>query len=179
MLLTIVIVLVVILAVLAGVIASRPAEFRLSRSRVMAAPPAAVHAYVNDLHKWQEWSPWEKLDPAMKREYSGSPSGPGAAYHWAGNKKAGEGRMTITDSRPPESVTIRLDFIKPFSATNTTQFDLAPSGPGTNVTWTMAGHNNFMAKAIHLFMDMEKMVGPDFERGLASLDTVTAGPAKR
>jgi uncharacterized protein YndB with AHSA1/START domain len=176
---TILAVVILLVVVLAAVIATRPAQFRLSRSRVLAAPPAAVYAYVNDFHKWPEWSPWEKLDPAMNRDLSGPPAGPGSTYHWRGNKKAGEGRMTITDSRAPESVTIRLEFIKPWTATNTTQFDFAPSGAGTNATWTMTGHNNFMAKAFHLFMNMEKMVGPDFERGLANLDAATAGSPVR
>jgi hypothetical protein len=168
--------LVLVLAVLAfaGLVATRPAEFRLTRSRTMPAPPAAVYGYLNDFHKWPEWSPWEKVDPSMKRELSGAPAGPGAVYYWVGNDKVGEGRMTITDSRPAQSVTIRLEFLKPFAATNTTQFDLAPEGGGTRVTWTMSGRNNFISKAVCLFMSMEKMVGPDFERGLANLDAATA-----
>jgi uncharacterized protein YndB with AHSA1/START domain len=174
MLKKIALVLVVVLAVFAGVVATRPAEFRIVRERTVSAPPEVVHAYVNDFRKWPEWSPWEKLDPAMKRDLSGASAGTGAAYHWVGNDKVGEGRMTITDSRPGQSVTIRLEFIKPWTATNTTQFDFAPSASGTKVTWAMSGHNNFMAKAICLFMDMDKMVGPDFEKGLAGLDTVTA-----
>jgi polyketide cyclase/dehydrase/lipid transport protein len=174
MLKKIALVLLLIVVGLAVFVATRPAEFRIVRSRTVAAPPDVVHAYVNDLHKWPEWSPWEKLDPAMKREYSGAPAGPGAAYHWSGNDDVGEGRMTIMGSRPPQSVTIRLEFLKPFAATNTTQFDFAPSGSGTNVTWAMTGHNNFMAKAFSAFMDMDKMVGTDFEKGLAGLDTATA-----
>jgi hypothetical protein len=174
MLKKIALVLVLILVVLAGYVATRPADFRIVRSRTVVAPPEVVHAYVNDFHKWSEWSPWEKLDPAMKREYSGAPAGTGAAYHWSGNNDVGEGHMTITDSRPAQSVTIRLEFLKPFAATNTTQFDFAPTGSGTNVTWAMNGHNNFMAKAFSAFMDMDKMVGTDFEKGLAGLDTATA-----
>jgi carbon monoxide dehydrogenase subunit G len=174
MLLTIAVVLIVVLGVFAAFVATRPGDFRISRSRTVAAPPAAVHAYVNDFHKWPEWSPWEKLDPAMKKEISGAPSGPGATYHWVGNNKVGEGRMTITDSRPPQSVTLRLEFIKPWTATNVTQFDIVPSGSGTNVTWAMTGHNNFMAKAFGVFMNLDKVVGTDFERGLASLDAATA-----
>jgi Polyketide cyclase / dehydrase and lipid transport len=165
--------LVVVVALLAFV-ATRPAEFRLVRSRTLAAAPELVHTFVNDFHKWPAWSPWEKLDPTMKREISGAPSGTGAIYYWSGNNKAGEGRMTITDSRAPKSVTIRLEFIKPWTATNTTQFDFAPRGSGTEVTWAMSGRNNFMAKAFSLFMNMEKMVGPDFEKGLAGLDAATA-----
>ena len=179
MLINIVVVLIVVLAALAGFIATRPGAFRISRSRTVAAPPQVVHPYVNDFHKWPEWSPWEKLDPDLKREFSGPPSGPGATYYWVGNDKVGEGRMTITDSRPPQSVTLRLEFIRPWTATNTTEFDFAPSGAGTNVTWTMTGHRNFMAKAFGLFMDMEKMVGPDFEKGLANLDAATAAAAAK
>ena len=177
MLKKIAIVVAVILVALVAYVATRPADFRIVRSRTVAASPEVVHAYVNDFHKWPQWSPWEKLDPAMKREHSGAPAGPGAAYHWSGNNDVGEGTMTITDSRPPQSVTIRLEFLKPFAATSTAQFDFAPSGSGTNVTWAMNGHNNFMAKAFSAFMDMDKMVGADFEKGLAALDTATAGTA--
>ncbi len=168
----------VIVVALAAFIATRPAEFRIVRSRTLSAPPAVVHGYVNDFHKWAEWSPWEKLDPALKRDHSGAPAGTGAVYAWSGNSQVGEGRMTITDSRAPHSVTIRLEFIKPFAATNTSQFDFAPSGSGTQVTWAMSGRNNFTSKAFSVFMDMDKMVGADFERGLANLDTVTAAAAK-
>jgi hypothetical protein len=178
MLKKIAIVVVLILAGFAGFVATRPADFRLSRARTMAAPPEVVHAYVNDFKKWPEWSPWEKLDPAMKRELSGAAAGPGAVYFWTGNDAVGEGRMTITDSQAPRSVTIRLEFLKPFAATNTTQFDFAPSGAGTAVTWTMTGRHNFISKAMCVFMDMEKMVGPDFEKGLIQLDAATAAAGK-
>jgi len=159
---------------LAGFVATRPSEFLIVRSRTLAAPPEVVHAYVNDLHKWGEWSPWEKIDPGMQREYSGPPAGPGASYHWVGNEEVGEGRMTITGSVPPDSVTILLEFLKPFQATNTAQFDILRSGLGTEVTWSMSGHNNFVAKAMSLVMNMDKMVGGNFEKGLADLDVVTA-----
>ncbi len=161
------------LAALAAYIATRPANFSISRSRTLAAPPDVVHAHVNDFRKWPAWSPWEKRDPAMTREYSGAPAGPGASYAWKGNNDVGEGRMTITDSRAPQSVTIRLEFIKPFAATNTTQFDFAPSGPGTNVTWSMSGENNFISKAFSVFMNMDSLIGADFEQGLGNLDAVT------
>ena len=167
-------VLVLVLAALAAFIATRPSEFLILRSRTLAAPPEAVFAYVNDLHKWVEWSPWEKRDPGMKREYSGAPEGAGASYQWAGNDEVGEGRMTITDSHAPDSVTLRLEFLKPYPATNTAQFDILPGGLGTDVTWSMTGHNSYMAKAFSLFMNMDKLVGGDFEKGLAALDTVTA-----
>jgi uncharacterized protein YndB with AHSA1/START domain len=162
------------LVVLAGFIATRPSEFTIQRTRTLAAPPEVVHAYVNDFHKWVEWSPWEKIDPNLMREYEGAPAGPGASYHWVGNDEVGEGRMTITDSTPPESVTIRLEFLKPFQATNTAEFFIVSGGLGTDVTWAMSGHNSFMAKAFGLFMNMDKMVGAQFEKGLADLDAVTA-----
>jgi hypothetical protein len=159
---------------LAGFIATRPSAFLIARTRTFAAPPEVVHAHVNDLHQWVEWSPWEKLDPGMTREYSGPVAGPGASYHWVGNDQVGEGRMTITDSKPPESVTIRLEFLKPYAATNTVEFGILPTGLGTEVTWSMIGHRDFVAKAMSLVMDVEKMVGGQFEQGLAALDTVTA-----
>ena len=179
MLIRIVLVVVVALAVLAGFVASRPADFAVSRSRPVAASPEVVHGYVNDLHKWVEWSPWEKRDPALKREYSGAPAGPGAAYHWIGNSEVGEGRMTIVESTPGRSVTLRLEFLKPFRATHAARFDFAPNGAGTRVTWTMSGQKNFMAKALGLLMDMDKMIGTDFERGLAGLDEVSAAAARK
>jgi hypothetical protein len=174
----IVLALVLLLGLFAAYVATRPAELRVARSRTMKAPPDVVHAHLSDFHRWSEWSPWEKLDPTMKREVSGPPSGPGAQYFWSGNDQVGEGRMTITDSKPPESVTIRLEFVKPWAATNTTVFDLAPSGAGTNVTWSMTGHNNFMAKAVGVFMDMDALIGADFEKGLANLDAATAARAE-
>jgi hypothetical protein len=170
----IVVVLVLVIAVLAGVIASRPADFKISRSRVVAAPPAVVYAFVNDFQNWPKWSPWDKIDPSMKKEVSTPSAGTGATYYWVGNSEVGEGRMTMTDTRPTQSVTMRLEFIKPFAATNRVQFDLVPSGTGTNVTWTMTGTNNFVTKAFDLFMNMDKMVGADFEKGLANLDAATA-----
>jgi hypothetical protein len=169
--------LVVVAGGFAAFVARRPSAFRLARSRTMPASPDAVFAQINDFHRWPAWSPWEKLDPSMHREISGPASGPGATYYWKGNQKAGEGRMTITDSVPGRNVTIRLEFMKPWKAVNTTRFDLQPSGDGTAVTWEMTGHNNFMAKAFTLFMDMEKMVGPDFERGLAGLEAASTRAA--
>ena len=116
-------------------------------------------------------------DPAMQRELSGAPAGPGAVYAWRGNREIGEGRMTITDSQPARSVTIRLEFLKPLRATHTARFEFAPSGTGTAVTWSMSGHNGFVGKAISMVMDMDAMIGSNFERGLASLDAITAGEA--
>ncbi len=174
MLIRIALVLFVLLAACLGFIASRPSEFRIARTRTLSASPDVVYAYVNDFKRWPQWSPWEQLDPSMKRELSGAPAGPGAVYYWSGNSRAGEGRMTITDTQPNRRLTIRLEFIKPFAATNTAQFDFVPSGQGTQVTWAMTWRNNFAAKAFGLFVDMDKMVGTEFEKGLATLDAVTA-----
>jgi hypothetical protein len=159
---------------LATVIATRPSSFRILRSRRLTAPPELVYGYVNDLHRWTDWSPFEKVDPHLQRDYAGPPAGVGASYHWNGNEQIGEGRMTITDATPSRRVVVRLEFLRPFAATNTAELDLVPSGAGTHMTWTMSGTNTFMGKAIGLVMDMDEMVGGQFERGLATLDTVTA-----
>ena len=170
-------ILVAILVILAGIIVSRPDTFSVSRSAIIAAPPAVVYAQVADFAAWQAWSPWGKLDPAMKTTYGGTPGQPGATYAWVGNKDVGEGRMTIVKVDPPSLVDINLEFIKPFPATNDTAFAFAPSGPGTLAMWTMTGHNNFMTKAMSLFSSMDKMIGPDFEKGLAQLKTVSESAA--
>lgn len=163
----------VILVVFLIVVATQPSEFRVVRSATIATTPPAVFAQVNDLHKWEAWSPWAKRDPAMKQTYEGAPAGPGAISAWAGNSEVGEGRMTITDSQPSELIRIKLEFFKPFAATNTAEFTFRPEGDRTVVTWSMSGQKNFVAKAIHLFMDMDKMIGKDFEAGLANMKAVT------
>jgi hypothetical protein len=168
---------VLVIAVLLVVIATRPANFRLERVAVINAPAERIFPLINDFHQWTLWSPWEKLDPNVKRTYSGSPSGVGAVYEWTGNKKVGEGRMTITESRPSDWLGIKLEFLKPWKATNQATFKLTPEGNGTRVVWAMEGTNNFMAKAFLLFMNMEKMVGPDFERGLSNLRAAAEAPA--
>ena len=173
----ILVILGVIVLGLLAVIATRPATFHIERSATVPAPPDSVYARLADFHLWQAWSPWAKLDPAMQTDYSGPESGVGAGYHWVGNKAVGEGRMTITDATPPGRVAIKLDFLKPFPASNTCTFTIAPEGSGTHVTWAMDGHNSFMAKAMSLFMNMDKMIGPDFERGLASLGHVVPSAA--
>jgi uncharacterized protein YndB with AHSA1/START domain len=168
---------VVVVLVLVAIIATRPSEFNVTRSKTLTAPPDVVYAQLIDFRRWSQWSPWEKRDPAMKREYSGARSGQGAVYSWAGNSEVGEGRMTITDTRPSERIVIQLDFLEPMAATNMTEFTLAPSGQGgTNITWSMSGTHNFLGKGMSLFMNMDKMVGNDFEAGLAKLDSVTAAP---
>jgi uncharacterized protein YndB with AHSA1/START domain len=157
------------LLVLVVVIATRPSTFRIERSTKIAASPDAIFALINDFRAWQGWSPWEKLDPAMKKTHSGAPSGTGAVYSWAGNDEVGEGRMTITNSSPPKRVEIKLEFLKPWEATNTTLFTVEPGEGGSNVTWAMEGKNNFASKAFGLFMDMDAMVGKDFEKGLGAM----------
>lgn len=152
-----------------AVVATRPAAFRVTRSAAISAPPPAVFAQVNDLRKWDAWSPWAKLDPAAKATFEGPPAGTGAAFSWAGNNKIGEGRMTITESHPNELVRFKLKFIKPFKASNTAEFTFRPEGNRTVVTWTMSGTNNFMSKAIGLFINCDKMVGGQFEQGLANM----------
>lgn len=168
--------LLVLVLILGAVIATRPAEYTVTRSKTMAASPEAIYANVSDFRRWRQWSPWENRDPAMTREFSGAPSGTGAKYAWAGNGEVGEGRMTITDARPAERVAILLEFLKPFEATSTTEIRMAPSGTGTNVEWTMSGKNNFMAKGMSLFMNMDKMIGNDFEAGLEKLASVSEIP---
>jgi len=174
MLVWILIAVVALVAVLAAVIAMRPSEFRVARTATIAAPAPAVFAEVNDFRRWVEWSPFEKSDPAMQKEFSGAPAGVGAVYAWSGNKQAGEGRATIVESRANALVRIRLDFVRPFAGTNMAAFAFEPQGGNTVVTWSMSGKANFMFKAIGLFMNCEEMCGRQFEEGLAKLGSVAA-----
>jgi hypothetical protein len=171
--------LAVIIFVLAVVVALQPAEFRIARSAIMSAPPQVIFAQVDDLRKWEAWNPWQKVDPAMKLTFAGPATGPGASYSWAGNKEVGEGRLTIIESHPNDLVRIKLEFMKPFTATNTATFTFKPEGNQTAVTWSMEGRNNFFAKAIHLCMNMDKMVGGQFEKGLADMKAVAESAAKQ
>jgi uncharacterized protein YndB with AHSA1/START domain len=157
--------------------AFQPAEVQVTRSRAMAAPAAAVFARLQDFHAWKAWSPWEKLDPTMKKEYSGTPGQPGASYSWEGNEKVGSGRMTIESIEPPRNLAIKLEFLKPWQATNQAVFTLVPEGNGTRVTWTMTAHNDYVGKLFSLLMSMDSMVGPDFERGLEALEKVATDPS--
>jgi len=178
MLIKTLIVIAAIIVVFAIIVALRPSNFRIVRSATIAAPPEVIFEQVNDFRAWQAWSPWEKKDPNLRRTYEGPPSGRGAVYAWAGNNEVGEGRMTLIESRPAELIRIRLDFFKPFAATNESEFTFAPRGDGrTEVTWSMTGHNGFMAKAFCMFMNMDKMVGSDFEKGLASMKPVAESSA--
>ena len=170
-------VLLLIIAIFVGVVMTRPNTVHVERSTSIAAAPEAVYANVVDFHRWPAWSPWEKLDPNMKKDYEGAGSGVGAAYHWAGNDKVGEGRMTIAEADPARKVGIQLDFIKPFAATNTATFAFTPSPAGTDVVWAMDGQHNFISKAMCLFVSMDQMVGKDFETGLAQLKTVVEAEA--
>ncbi|MCM5679746.1 SRPBCC family protein [Schlegelella sp. S2-27] len=152
--------------------ATLPDTFRIERSTTIDAPPATVHPYINDFHRWTAWSPWEKKDPAMQRTHSGAPAGKGAVYAWDGNSDVGQGRMEIVESNEPSRVQIQLDFLKPFEAHNTAEFTLAPAGSGTLVTWSMHGPAPYLSKLMQVFVSMDRMVGPDFEAGLANLKRV-------
>jgi len=140
------------------------------------ADPARIYDQIIDFHKWTGWSPWEDLDPALRRTYSGADSGTGAVYAWSGNRKAGQGRMEITQAAHPSRVAIDLVFEKPFKARNDTVFTIEPTGSGSRVTWTMTGKKTLMTKAMGIFTSMDKLVGPDFEKGLARLKTTAEGP---
>ena len=170
--------LVVVIGVFVAVVALQSSDFRVERSAIVSAPAPVVFAQVNDLHNWEAWSPWAKLDPAAKQTYEGPRAGTGAAFSWAGNKQVGEGHMTITESRPAELIRFRLDFVRPFAGTNTAEFTFTPRDDQTAVTWTMSGRQNFMAKAFCMFMNMDKMVGGEFEKGLAQMKSVAEAAKK-
>lgn len=170
---TIAVVVVLLLVVGIGAVlafaATKPDTFRVERRTSIKAPPEKIFAFLNDFHRYEAWSPYEKLDPAMKRTYSGTANGRGAVYVWESNGKAGVGRMEIADASPPSKVRINLDFVKPFEASNVVEFTLEPRGDLTNVTWAMHGPSPFFAKVMHVFFNMDSMVGKDFETGLANL----------
>jgi hypothetical protein len=170
--------LAAVVVVLCVIVAAQPADFRVERSAIISAPPALVFAQVNDFHKWEVWSPWAKLDPNAKNTFEGPPAGTGAGFGWSGNKDVGEGRMLITESRPNELIRIKLDFIRPFKSTNTTEYTFKTEDKDTRITWAMFGKNNFMGKAFGLFVDCDKMIGADFEKGLASIKTISESAAK-
>jgi len=166
--------LVVVLAVL---VSMQPASYRVSRTITISAPSSVVFDQVNDFHKWEGWSPWAKLDPAMKQTYEGPASGVGAKYDWSGNNDVGQGRMTISESRPGDLVRIKLEFLKPFASVSDTEFSFKPEGNQTAVVWSMAGENNLMSKVMQVFVSMDKMVGGDFEKGLTAMKTVSEAAA--
>lgn len=143
--------------------------YEVTRTAVIPAPADEIFPLVNSFHEWTKWSPWESVDPSMQRSYTGTDSGVGAKYAWSGNRKAGSGTMEIIQSTAPNSIRIRLEFTKPFKTVNPTTFTFTPAGNGTQVTWTMTGENTGLGKIFALFMNMDKMVGADFDKGLASL----------
>jgi hypothetical protein len=164
--------LIVIGLVFAVIVANQPSGFRVTRSMAMSAPASVVFAQVNDLHKWKAWSPWAKLDPNATETHEGPASGPGSTMRWAGNMKVGEGSMTIVESHPHDLIRFKLEFLKPMAATNTAEFTFTPQGKQTLVTWSMSGHNNFVGKAMGLVMNCDKMIGGQFETGLANLKSI-------
>jgi uncharacterized protein YndB with AHSA1/START domain len=168
-----------LIVVFLGVVATRPDTFRIERSASIAAPPEVIFPFVSDFHHWEQWSPWEKLDPKMKKTHEGPAGAQGSRYSWVGNKDVGEGRMTLVDVKPSDSLSIKLEFLKPFEATNATTFTFKPAAGGTQVTWAMEGHPNFMMKAFSLFADMDARVGKDFESGLGTLKGLAEAEAKR
>ena len=162
-----IIIVLVALVLIYGV--SQPAGFSVVREADFNATPKMVFSQINDFHNWSAWSPWEKMDPDMKREFSGSASGVGAKYAWVGNKKVGQGNMEITNSVPSKNMQLDLNFIKPFQASNVTEFTLTPNGKGTHLKWEMRGRAPFVFRVMGMFFSMDKIVGTDFERGLANL----------
>lgn len=168
---------VLIVAFLA-VVAMQSPEMHVVRSAKISASPETVFEQVNDFHKWEAWSPWAKIDPDCKNTFEGASSGEGAIFRWSGNSEVGEGSMTVTESRPGELVAIKLDFIRPFAGTSDVQFTFKPEGDQTNVTWSMSSEKNFVAKAIGLFMDCEKMCGDQFNQGLVSMKSVVEAENK-
>jgi uncharacterized protein YndB with AHSA1/START domain len=164
--------LVVLVGVVVVIVSRQPSEFRVTRSLAISAPASAVFAQVNDLHKWKAWSPWAKLDPDATETHEGPAAGKGAIMKWSGNMKVGEGVMAITESRPNDRIVFQLDFVKPMPASNIAEFTFTPQGHQTLVTWSMSGHNNFIGKAMGLVMNCDKMIGGQFEKGLADLNSI-------
>jgi hypothetical protein len=165
--------LVVSLAALLIYAATKPDSFRVVRATSIKASPEKIFAFIEDFRRWGAWSPWETMDPALKRSYSGAPSGKGAVYAWEGNKNVGTGRMEIAEASPSSKITIQLDFVKPFAAHNIAEFTLEPAGDATKVTWVMHGASPYLAKVMTTFFSMDRMVGTQFEKGLANLKKLT------
>jgi len=169
MVLTIALVVIALLAVVLVLAAAKPSEFRVERTTRIQAAPARIFPHIADFHRWADWSPYEKLDAAMTRTHGGAPSGPGAVYEWEGNNKVGKGRMEIMEATTPTKLTVKLDFVKPFVAHNVAEFRLEPAGDATDVTWSMRGPSPYVTKLMSVFVDMDKLIGKDFEAGLANL----------
>jgi len=170
------IVLIAIVVLVAGLLAfaaTRPDSFRIERSASIKAPPDKVFAQINDFHRWTAWSPWEKLDPQLKRSYTGAERGKGAAYAWEGDSKVGAGRMEVMESAAPSKIVIKLDFIKPFEGHNTAEFTLLADSGGTRVTWAMFGPSPYLSKVMGMFFSMDSVIGGYFEQGLANLKAIS------
>ena len=164
--------LVLIVGVVLLLASRRPKTFRVERQLAMNAAPEAVYAQIADFHHWMAWSPWAKLDPAMKNTYSGNESGVGAAYAWAGKGKVGSGKMLIREAQPGALLEIQLDFIKPFEGHNVARFSFTPQGEGTLVIWAMDGPQPLLGRVMGLFFNLDAMIGKDFEVGLANLKSL-------
>jgi uncharacterized protein YndB with AHSA1/START domain len=167
------VVLAVAIAIVLILAATRPDTFSIQRAATIKAPPEKIFAVISDFHRWGSWSPWENRDPAMQRSFSGANSGRGAVYAWDGNKNVGSGRMEILDVSVPSKIVIKLDFLKPFEAHNTAEFTMLPQGDATNLNWRMHGPATFISKLMHVFINIDSMVGKDFEAGLANLKRLT------
>jgi uncharacterized protein YndB with AHSA1/START domain len=162
----------VVVAAVLGFAMTKPDSFRVQRTMKIKAPPEKIFPLINDFHSWSSWSPWEKLDPAMRRTNSGAAMGQGAVYEWEGNAKVGKGRMEITEVSPPTKVTVKLDFLKPIEGHNIAEFTLEPQGDSTSVTWVMRGPTPFLSKVIQVFISMDSMIGKEFETGLGNLKSI-------
>src|SRR4051812_5156997 len=163
------IILAVAIAVVLGLASTKSNTLRVQRSITINAPPERIFPLISDFHQWLHWSPYEQKDPAMKRTYEGAERGKGAVYAWDGDKNVGSGRMEILEASVPSKITIKLDFFKPFEGHNTAEFTMLPQGDVTNLTWTMHGPAVFLSKVMQVFMNLDHMIGKDFEVGLANL----------
>jgi uncharacterized protein YndB with AHSA1/START domain len=173
-LLVIAVLIVIALAAVLVLASTKPDTFRVERSAVIKAPPENIFALINDFQQWRSWSPWETRDPALKRTYGGAASGKGAVYAWEGNRNVGAGRMEIMESAAPSKIVIKLDFVKPFEGHNTAEFTLTPGADSIVVNWVMVGPSIFFSKVMQVFMNFDRMIGKDFETGLANLNKLTA-----
>jgi uncharacterized protein YndB with AHSA1/START domain len=167
------VVLAIAIAIVLFLASTKPDTFSVRRAATMTAPPETIFALINDFHQWGTWSPWEHKDPAMQRTFSGAQSGKGSVYAWDGNKNVGSGRMEILEASAPSKIVIKLDFFKPFEGHNTAEFTMLPQGDATNLTWLMHGPAPFMSRLMQVFMNMDRMIGKDFETGLANLKKAT------
>ncbi|WOH51663.1 SRPBCC family protein [Bradyrhizobium sp. sBnM-33] len=167
------VILAIAIAVVLILAATKPSSLRVQRAVSIKAPPEEIFPLISDFHQWLTWSPYEQKDPAMKRTYGGAERGKGAVYAWDGDKNVGSGRMEILEATAPQKIVIKLDFFRPFEGHNTAEFIMLPQGDGTHVTWLMHGPANFMSRLIQVFMNLDRMIGRDFEAGLANLKTIT------